>query len=150
VQNFITIGVKLDLHTKQTFKQRSNLARFYRTLATLATTRKATEGRTKPTYVVIGRSGLSIYPIYIFSLCSAVCRLGAVPFIATVGLRAARDSRLGRWGSSAQRGVRVLSAGRNTGSGADLVDAVRAVGSALIFCTGSAKERNFSATGSVS
>jgi hypothetical protein len=26
------------------------------------------EGRTKPTYVVIGRSGLSIYPIYIFSL----------------------------------------------------------------------------------
>jgi hypothetical protein len=72
------------------------------------------------------------------------------PFIATVGLRAARDSRLGRWGSSAQRGVRVLSAGRNTGSGADSVDAVRAVGSALIFCTGSAKERNFSATGSVS
>ncbi|KAH0815933.1 hypothetical protein GEV33_006858 [Tenebrio molitor] len=72
------------------------------------------------------------------------------PFIATVGLRAARDSRLGRWGSSAQRGVRVLSAGRNTGSGADSVDAVRAVGSALIFCTGSEKERNFSATGSVS
>jgi hypothetical protein len=72
------------------------------------------------------------------------------PFIATVGLRAARDSRLGRWGSSAQRGVRVLSAGRNTGSRADSVDAVHAVGSALIFCTGSAKERNFSATGSVS
>ncbi|KAH0812666.1 hypothetical protein GEV33_010125 [Tenebrio molitor] len=72
------------------------------------------------------------------------------PFIATVGLRAARGSRLGRWGSSAQRGVRVLSAGRNTGSGADSVDAAHAVGSALIFCTGSAKERNFSATGSVS
>jgi hypothetical protein len=58
----------VDLHTKQTFKQRSNLARFYRTLATLATTRKAMEGRTKPTYVVIGRSGLSIYPIYISSM----------------------------------------------------------------------------------
>jgi hypothetical protein len=37
-------------------------------LATLATTRKAMGGRNKPTYVVIGRSGLSIYPIYIFSL----------------------------------------------------------------------------------
>jgi hypothetical protein len=59
-------------------------------------------------------------------------------------------ARMGRWGSSAQLGVRVLSAGRNTGSGADSVDAVRAFGSALIFCTGSAKERNFSATGSVS
>jgi hypothetical protein len=47
---------------------------------------------------------------------------------AMVGLRAAGDSRLGRWGSSAQRGVRVLSAGRNTGSGADSVDAVKAVG----------------------
>jgi hypothetical protein len=58
----------VDLHTKQTFKQRSNLARFYGIVATLATTRKAMEGRTKPTYVVIGRSGLSIYPIYIFSL----------------------------------------------------------------------------------
>jgi hypothetical protein len=58
----------VDLYTKQTFKQRSNLGRFYGTLATLATTRKAMEGRTKPTYVVIGRSGLSIYPIYIFSL----------------------------------------------------------------------------------
>jgi hypothetical protein len=58
----------VDLHTKQTFKQRSNLARFYGTLATLATTRKAMGGRNKPTYVVIGRSGLSIYPIYIFSL----------------------------------------------------------------------------------
>jgi hypothetical protein len=42
----------VDLHTKQTFKQRSNLARFYGTLATLATTRKAMEGRTKPSYVV--------------------------------------------------------------------------------------------------
>jgi hypothetical protein len=60
------------LHTKQTFKQRSNLARFYGTLATLATTRKAMEGRTKPTCVVIGRSGLSIYPIYIFSLCTSL------------------------------------------------------------------------------
>ncbi|KAJ3617811.1 hypothetical protein MTP99_006903 [Tenebrio molitor] len=69
---------------------------------------------------------------------------------AMVGPRAAGDSQLGRWGSSAQRGVRVLSAGRNTGSGADSVDAVKAVGSALIFCTGSEKERNFSATGSVS
>jgi hypothetical protein len=58
----------VDLHTKQTFKQRSNLARFYGIVATLATTRKAMEGRTKLTYVVIGRSGLSIYPIYIFSL----------------------------------------------------------------------------------
>jgi hypothetical protein len=69
---------------------------------------------------------------------------------ATVGLRAVGDSRLGRWGSSAQRGVRVLPAGRNTGSGADSVDAVKAVSSALIFCPGSEKERNFSATGSVS
>jgi hypothetical protein len=60
------------LHTKQTFKQRSNLARFYGIVATLATTRKAMEGRTKPTYVVIGRSGLSIYPIYVFSLWSRV------------------------------------------------------------------------------
>ncbi|KAH0813204.1 hypothetical protein GEV33_009587 [Tenebrio molitor] len=65
-------------------------------------------------------------------------------------LRAAVDSRLGRWGSSAQRGVRVLSTGRNTGSGADLVNAVEVVGSALIFWPGSEKERNFSATGSVS
>jgi hypothetical protein len=69
---------------------------------------------------------------------------------AMVGLRTAGDSRLGRWGSSAQRGVRVLSAGRNTGSGTDSVNAVKAVGSALIFCTGSEKERNFSATGGVS
>jgi hypothetical protein len=69
---------------------------------------------------------------------------------ATVGLRAAGDSRLGRWGSSAQCGVRVLSAGRNTGSGADSVDAVTAVGSALIFCPGSEKEWNFFATGSIS
>jgi hypothetical protein len=45
---------------------------------------------------------------------------------AMVGLRTAGDSRLGRWGSSAQRGVRVLSAGRNTGSGADSVNAVKA------------------------
>jgi hypothetical protein len=69
---------------------------------------------------------------------------------AMVGLRAAGDSRLGRWGSSAQRGVRVLSAGRNTGSGTDSVDAVKAVGSALMFCPGSEKERNFSSTGSIS
>jgi hypothetical protein len=64
----------------------------------------------------------------------------------------ARGPRLaaGAVGSSAQRGVRVLSAGRNTGSGADSVDAVHAVGSALIFRTGSEKERNFSATGGVS
>jgi hypothetical protein len=67
-----------------------------------------------------------------------------------VGLRAAGDSRLGRWRSSAERGVRVLSGGRNTGSGADSVDAVKAVGPALNFCTDSEKERNFSATGSVS
>jgi hypothetical protein len=53
-------------------------------------------------------------------------------------------------GSSVQRGVRVLSAGRNTGSGADSVNAVEVVGCALIFCPGSEKERNFSATGSVS
>jgi hypothetical protein len=39
---------------------------------------------------------------------------------------------------------------KKQGSGADFVDAVRAVGSALIFCIGSEKERNFSATGSVS
>jgi hypothetical protein len=65
-------------------------------------------------------------------------------------LRAAVDSRLWRWGTSVQRGVRVLSAGRNTGSGADSVDAVEVVGSALIFWSGSEKERNFSATGSVS
>jgi hypothetical protein len=62
--------------------------------------------------------------------------------------------RLGRKRSrsrcSAQRRVRLLSAGRNTGSGADSLDAVEAVGSALIFSTGSEKERNFSATGSVS
>jgi hypothetical protein len=51
-----------------------------------------------------------------------------------VGLRAADDSRLWRWGSSVQRVVRVSSAGRITGSGADSVDAVEAVGSALIFC----------------
>jgi hypothetical protein len=61
-----------------------------------------------------------------------------------------RAWRLLRLGSSAQREVRVLSAGRNTGSGADSVDAVEAVGSALIFCPASEKERNFSATGSVS
>jgi hypothetical protein len=67
-----------------------------------------------------------------------------------VGLRAAVDLRLWRWRSSVQRGVRVSSAGRNTGSGADLVDAVELVGSALIFCPSSEKERNFSATGSVS
>ncbi|KAH0813491.1 hypothetical protein GEV33_009299 [Tenebrio molitor] len=67
---------------------------------------------------------------------------------AMVGLRAAGDSRLGRWRSSAERGVRVLSGGRNTGSGADSVDAVKAVGPALNFCTDSEKERNFSATGS--
>jgi hypothetical protein len=47
-----------------------------------------------------------------------------VTFVASVGLRAAVDSRLLRWGNSAQRGVRVLSAGRNSGSGADSVDAV--------------------------
>jgi hypothetical protein len=69
---------------------------------------------------------------------------------AMVELRAADDSRLERWGSSAEQGVPVLSARRNTGSVADSVDAVKAVGSALIFCTGSEKERNFSATGSVS
>jgi hypothetical protein len=50
-------------------------------------------------------------------------------------------ARLWRWGSSVQRGVRVLSAGRNTGSGADSVDAVELVGSALIFWPGSEKER---------
>jgi hypothetical protein len=64
-----------------------------------------------------------------------------------VGLRAAVDSRLWRLGRSVQRGVRVSSAGRNTVSG---VDAVEAVGSALIFCPGSEKERNFSATRNVS
>ncbi|KAH0818395.1 hypothetical protein GEV33_004395 [Tenebrio molitor] len=82
-----------------------------------------------------------------------LCRLGAVFCClgrAMVGLRAADDSRLERWGSSAEQGVPVLSARRNTGSVADSVDAVKAVGSALIFCTGSEKERNFSATGSVS
>jgi hypothetical protein len=78
-----------------------------------------------------------------------LCRLCAVLLLPR-WLRAAVDSRLGRWGSSAQRGVRVLSAGRNTGSGADSVDAVEVVGSALIFWPGSEKERNFSATGSVS
>jgi hypothetical protein len=66
-----------------------------------------------------------------------------------VGLRAAVDSRLWRLGRSVQRGVRVSSAGRNTGSGVDAVDAVESVGSALIFCPDSEKERNFSATGSV-
>jgi hypothetical protein len=45
---------------------------------------------------------------------------------------------------------RLLSAGRNTGSGADSVDTVEVVRSALIFWPGSKKERNFSATGSVS
>jgi hypothetical protein len=69
---------------------------------------------------------------------------------AMVGLRAVGDSRLARWGSSAERGVPILSGGRNTGSVADSVDAVKAVGSALIFCTDSEKERNFSATRSVS
>jgi hypothetical protein len=64
---------------------------------------------------------------------------------------------VGLWGGGGARlgaeslgGVRVLSAGRNTGSGADSVETVKAVGSALIFCPGSEKERNFSATGSVS
>ncbi|KAH0812270.1 hypothetical protein GEV33_010523 [Tenebrio molitor] len=84
-----------------------------------------------------GESGLSVRS----EAESESARRG--PFIATVGMRAAGDSRLGRWGSSAQRGVRVLSAGRNMGSGADSVDAVRAVGSALIFCTGSEKEGIF-------
>jgi hypothetical protein len=76
-------------------------------------------------------------------------RLCAVLLLAR-WLHAAVDSRLWRWGSSVQRGVRVLSAGRNTGSGADSVDAVEIVGSALIFWPGSEKERNFSATESVS
>ncbi|KAH0821131.1 hypothetical protein GEV33_001660 [Tenebrio molitor] len=52
-----------------------------------------------------------------------LCRLCAVLLLAR-WLRAAVDSRLWRWGSSVQRGFRVLSAGRNTGSGADSVDAV--------------------------
>jgi hypothetical protein len=51
----------VDLHTKQTFKQRSSLARFYGTLATLATTRKAMEGRTKPTYVCYWQDIPNIY-----------------------------------------------------------------------------------------
>jgi hypothetical protein len=80
---------------------------------------------------------------------NALCRLCA-GLLLPRWLRAAVDSRLWRWGSSVQRGVRVLSAGRNTGSGADSVDTVEVVGSALIFWPGSEKERNFSATGSVS
>jgi hypothetical protein len=59
---------------------------------------------------------------------NALCRLCA-GLLLPRWLRAAVDSRLWRWGSSVQRGVRVLSAGRNTGSGADSVDTV--VGSRL-------------------
>jgi hypothetical protein len=51
-----------------------------------------------------------------------------------------------REGTGQENGESGLSAR----SEADSVDAVKAVGSALIFCTGSEKERNFSATGSVS
>jgi hypothetical protein len=58
------------------------------------------------------------------------------------GSVAARGRRLaavtvGELCSAVQRGVRILSAGRNTGSGADSVDAVEVVGSALIFWPGS-------------
>ncbi|KAH0819452.1 hypothetical protein GEV33_003339 [Tenebrio molitor] len=59
---------------------------------------------------------------------------------------AARGRRFAAVAVGELGGVRVLSAGRSTGSGADSVDAVEAVGSALIFCPGSEKERNFSAT----
>jgi hypothetical protein len=51
-------------------------------------------------------------------MCSAGSARSAVLLLPR-WLRAAVDSRLGRWRSSAQRGVRVLSVGRSTGSGAD-------------------------------
>jgi hypothetical protein len=71
-------------------------------------------------------------------------------FVDSVAARGRRLAAAAEGGSSVQRGVRVLWAGRNTGSGADSVDTVEVVGSALIFWPGSEKEPNFSATGSVS
>jgi hypothetical protein len=80
-----------------------------------------------------------------------LCRLCAVLFLTRPrDVGAARGRRFAAVAVGELGGVRVLSAGRSTGSGADSVDAVEAVGSALIFCPGSEKERNFSATVSVS
>jgi hypothetical protein len=72
-----------------------------------------------------------------------------------VGLRAAADSRtvaVGKLGSDVgirrRYGFRALTSIEVSGSGANVMDTVGAVGFALIFHRGPKKEGNFSATGS--